>query len=121
MGDPARALQAAQIIRIIEANDLVTHTREMGVDLFAALRDMSGRYPSLLQNLRGKDRGTFIAFDCETPAKRDELVARLRNKGVLVGGSGERAVRLRPLLIFGSKEMEVLVETLEAVCKEMVV
>lgn len=34
--------------------------------------------------------GTFIAFDCETPQMRDAFVKEMRNKGVNVGGCGER-------------------------------
>ncbi|PWN28623.1 4-aminobutyrate transaminase [Jaminaea rosea] len=120
MGDPARAMQASEIVKIIEENGLVEHTAQVGAQLYEALRGLSARHPGLIQNLRGKGQGTFLAFDCETPAQRDELVGRMRNKGVLVGGSGARAVRLRPLLIFSEKELEVFVETLQAVATEIV-
>lgn len=119
MGDPARAIQAREIIRYIETHSLVSHTASMGKQLYTLLASLSSRYPSLVQNLRGKTEGTFQAFDCETGKERDALVAGMRKRGVLVGGSGERAVRLRPLLIFGEKELEIFAETLEATLKEM--
>jgi 4-aminobutyrate aminotransferase/(S)-3-amino-2-methylpropionate transaminase len=119
MGDPARAIQAREIIRYIEANSLVSHTASMGELLYSLLASLSSRYPTLVQNLRGKTEGTFQAFDCQTGKERDALVAGMRKRGVLVGGSGERAVRLRPLLIFGEQELGIFAETLEATLKEM--
>lgn len=113
MGDPARALQAAEQIRIIEQNDLVKHTAEMGVELHETIASLSKKHPKVIQNLRGKGEGTFLAFDCDTPAQRDALVAQMRQRGVLVGGSGARAVRLRPLLIFGKSELAIFAQALE--------
>ena len=51
--------------------------------------------------MRGK--GTFIAWDSP---RRDELVRRAKELGVNIGGSGERAVRLRPMLVFGKRHGE---------------
>ena len=43
--------------------------------------------------------GTFIAFDCETPQMRDAFVKEMRNKGVNVGGCGERGELFHLLLL----------------------
>jgi len=40
--------------------------------------------------------------------KRDELVQKLREKGVNTGGSGEKSLRLRPMLIFLPKHAQLL-------------
>lgn len=37
--------------------------------------------------------------------------------GVNIGGSGEKAVRLRPMLIFEEKHADILVERVEEVFK----
>lgn len=39
-------------------------------------------------------------------------------KGVNLGGSGERAVRLRPMLIFEERHADIFLEGLEEVLKE---
>lgn len=114
MGDPARALQAAEIIRVIERDDLVHHTARMGEQLFAGIERLSKSFPAMIKNLRGKDEGTFLAFDCDTPAQRDAVVAKMRSSGVLIGASGPAAVRLRPHLIFDKPEMAIFLETLES-------
>lgn len=105
MGDPIRALQAREIINVIKSENLLERTANVGDYLYSSLAQLakSGAGLSHIQNLRGKDQGTFIAFDCETPAARDQFVAGMRNAGVNMGGCGERAVRLRPMLVFEKK------------------
>ena len=44
--------------------------------------------------------GTFCAIDCDTGARRDQVIAQLRVRGVHCGGCGEAAIRLRPALVF---------------------
>ena len=97
MGDPARAILFRAIIEEIERLDLVENTRTTGEYLYSGLERLAGAYPGEIQNLRGKDQGTFIAWDSP---RRDEILKKAKGVGVNVGGSGERAVRLRPMLIF---------------------
>jgi 4-aminobutyrate aminotransferase/(S)-3-amino-2-methylpropionate transaminase len=97
MGDPARALIFRSIYEEIERLDLVKNAAQVGDRLFSSLIALSQKYPHEIQNLRGKDRGTFIAWDSP---RRDEVIAKALQKGLLVGGSGAQAIRLRPMLIF---------------------
>jgi 4-aminobutyrate aminotransferase/(S)-3-amino-2-methylpropionate transaminase len=46
------------------------------------LMDMSKRYPQHVKNVRGI--GTFCAFDSSSAEKRDEIVAKLKEKGMLM-------------------------------------
>ena len=41
--------------------------------------EMSKRYPQHVKNVRGI--GTFCAFDSSSAEKRDEIVAKLKEKG----------------------------------------
>jgi 4-aminobutyrate aminotransferase/(S)-3-amino-2-methylpropionate transaminase len=97
MGDPARALLFRAIIGEINRLNLVEHTARVGDYLFAGLERISQQYPGEIMNLRGKGQGTFIAFDSP---RRDAFLKNAKSLGVNIGGSGERAVRLRPMLIF---------------------
>lgn len=112
MGDPARALIFRAIIGEIERLDLVANTARVGSYLFGKLEALAEKYPGQFDNLRGKDRGTFIAFD---NPRRDEFLGRARKFGVNIGGSGQSAVRLRPMLIFQEKHADLLVDALERV------
>lgn len=97
MGDPARALIYRGIIEEVERLGLVENTRITGDYLYGGLTRLSEKYPEHFQNLRGKNQGTFIAWD--TP-KRDQFVAKAKSFGVNIGGSGPSAIRLRPMLVF---------------------
>jgi 4-aminobutyrate aminotransferase/(S)-3-amino-2-methylpropionate transaminase len=114
MGDPARAILFRAIIEEIERLDLVNHTAKTGNYLFSELENLSRKYPGEIQNLRGKGQGTFIAFDSP---RRDEFLKRAKSVGVNIGGSGERAVRLRPMLIFQRHHADILLEAVEKIVK----
>ena len=107
------------MISFIKQHDLVSHTASIGSELFNSLSSFASHYPKVMQNLRGKNEGTFISFDCDTPEMRDRFVAEMRKVGVVMGGCGDRAVRLRPMLIFGEKQMQVLLEKMEGVLKTL--
>lgn len=105
MGDPSKALLFRAIVNEIERLNLVENTQQTGEYLFGGLSALAERFPGQIQNLRGMGQGTFIAFDSP---KRDEFLKKGKMHGVNVGGSGERAVRLRPMLIFQKHHGESL-------------
>lgn len=114
MGDPARAILFRAIIEEIEKHDLVNNTAQVGEYLYSGLEELSKRFPGEIQNLRGKGQGTFIAFD---NPKRDEFLVKAKKVGVNIGGSGERAVRLRPMLIFQKHHADILLDAVEKIIK----
>jgi 4-aminobutyrate aminotransferase/(S)-3-amino-2-methylpropionate transaminase len=114
MGDPARAILFRAIIEEIERLDLVDNTARVGEYLFAGLERLQSQYPHEIMNLRGKGKGTFIAFDSP---RRDEFLKKAKGVGVNIGGSGERAVRLRPMLIFQRHHADILLEAMEKIIK----
>ncbi|EEH36145.2 4-aminobutyrate aminotransferase [Paracoccidioides lutzii Pb01] len=114
MGDPARALIFRAIIKEIERLDLVKNTASTGEYLYAGLERLAQQYPSEFQNLRGKGQGTFIAWDSP---QRDAFLKKGKSVGINIGGSGERAVRLRPMLIFQKHHADILLESLEKIVK----
>jgi 4-aminobutyrate aminotransferase / (S)-3-amino-2-methylpropionate transaminase len=114
MGDPARALLFKAIIQEIERLDLVTNTANVGDYLYSNIERLSKQYPGEFMNLRGKGQGTFIAFDSP---QRDAFLKKAKSVGLNIGGCGERAVRLRPMLIFQKHHADILLEALEKIVK----
>ncbi|KAA8567580.1 hypothetical protein EYC84_008055 [Monilinia fructicola] len=82
--------------------------------LYGELERLAKQYPGEIQNLRGKGQGTFLAFDSN---RRDEVLKKAKSVGINIGGSGERAVRLRPMLIFQEHHADILLEGLEKIFK----
>ncbi|CAM1502979.1 Fc.00g077550.m01.CDS01 [Cosmosporella sp. VM-42] len=114
MGDPARALIFRAIIEEIERFDLVNHTARVGDYVYSGIKALAAKYPGQFENLRGKGQGTFIAFDSP---KRNEFLAKAKTLGLNVGGSGDTAVRLRPMLIFQEKHGDILLDVFEKIAK----
>lgn len=89
------------MLEIIKAHDLVEHTKKTGDVLYARLEALAKAQPKM-QNLRGKNNGTFIAWDFATPAERDAFVGRMRVNGVQMGGCGDKSVRITVMIISGT-------------------
>ncbi|KAF4981557.1 hypothetical protein FZEAL_2666 [Fusarium zealandicum] len=112
IGDPARVIMCKAVIQEILDNKLVEQTARIGTHLYAELARLAAKYPEFMQNLRGKDQGTFIAFDTKDPAG---LVRSMRQIGVNIGTCGTNTVRLRPMLIFEEEHISILVNALDKV------
>lgn len=110
MGDPARAILFGAIVQEIERLNLVESTAQVGEYLYSGLERLAERYPNEIHNLRGKGQGTFLAWDSP---RRDDFLKKAKGLGVNIGGSGERAVRLRPMLVFQKHHADILLETTE--------
>ncbi|KIN05867.1 hypothetical protein OIDMADRAFT_189481 [Oidiodendron maius Zn] len=114
MGDPARAILFRAIINEVERLDLVANAAAVGDYLFTNLESLAKKYPGEFQNLRGKGQGTFIAFD---NPHRDEFLKKAKAVGINIGGCGESAVRLRPMLIFQKHHADILLDGIEKIIK----
>jgi 4-aminobutyrate aminotransferase / (S)-3-amino-2-methylpropionate transaminase len=110
MGDPARAILFRAIINEIERLNLVENTSVTGDYLYNGLERIQQQYPEQIQNLRGKGQGTFIAFDSP---RRDEFLVKAKALGINIGGSGAKAVRLRPMLIFQKHHADIFLDAVQ--------
>lgn len=116
MGDPVRAMYLKTTIEIMNKDNLLENVRITGKFLMDSLHEVSDVYPRSVSNVRGL--GTFIAFDCASPAHRDELIKALRNHGVHAAGCGPQSIRMRPMLTFAPKHAVVFLEALENSCRD---
>ncbi|CCK70127.1 4-aminobutyrate transaminase KNAG_0D03810 [Huiozyma naganishii CBS 8797] len=112
-GDPARMIIAGAIGQEIQENNLLDQVNRVGDYLFSKLEALQTRYPQFFARLRGKGRGTFIAWDLPDGASRDLLLKKLRSSGCNVGGCSDQSVRLRPSLSFEEKHVDIFVNVLE--------
>lgn len=112
-GDPARMILAGAIGKEIAKNNLVQRTKEVGQYMYSKLEALSSKYPKYIKNLRGKDRGTFIAWSLESGEARDKFLKDLKTKGVNMGGCAESSVRLRPTLVFEEKHVDILIQKID--------
>ncbi|QDU63548.1 4-aminobutyrate aminotransferase PuuE [Planctomycetes bacterium Pan216] len=116
-GNPVACAAALATIELLEA-DLVEHAREMGEELRRSLDGLALRR-SLIREVRGK--GLMLALDLfgdpETGRNaaevRDQLVRRAFERGLVILGCGESAIRFCPPLTVSRDEITVAMAILE--------
>ncbi|MFN7145743.1 MAG: aminotransferase class III-fold pyridoxal phosphate-dependent enzyme, partial [Myxococcota bacterium] len=117
LGDPLRAAQLEVVVEVIERDNLLAQVREVGAYLLQRLQELQARHPELLSQARAA--GTFAAVDVRDIATRDRFVDRVRQRGVEVGGSGERSIRFRPALILRKSDVDEAMRHFAAVAAEL--
>ncbi|KAE8362548.1 4-aminobutyrate aminotransferase [Aspergillus caelatus] len=110
MGDAARVIMCNAVIDEILSENLVEKTARVGELLHERLATLATRYPEFIQNLRGKGKGTYLAFD--TPDS-STLLKEMRNLEINIGSCGVSTIRLRPMLIFREAHISTLIEAFE--------
>ena len=112
VGDPLRLALLKTTLDVIRKDSLLDVVQKSGKTLMDGLNTLQTSKPESISRLRGK--GTFIAFDLPSEEIRAKLISAMLQKGVLMGGCGVTAIRMRPALIFGQKECEIFLDTLES-------
>lgn len=110
VGDPARLVILDAVLKVVEEDGLTAKAQIVGDYLKDNLSSMADRYPHIA-NVRG--RGTLVAWDHPTMAARDKVVGDALNNGLLLGGCGTHAIRLRPSLTFGMNHADEFLELFE--------
>jgi 4-aminobutyrate aminotransferase / (S)-3-amino-2-methylpropionate transaminase len=117
LGDPLRAAQLEVIVEVIERDHLLENVKITGSFLQAGLEALCARFPELLSGARAS--GTFAAVDVKDPKTRDRLLDALRQKGLEMGGSGDRSIRFRPALVLAPPHAAEALDIFQAVCKDL--
>ena len=116
LGDPLRLAELEVIVEIIERDRLLEGVKHTGARFVRELGELTARHPSLLSAARGA--GTFAAVDVKDAASQARLIQALRQRGLCVGGSGERSIRFRPALVFGARHAGEALSILDDACRD---
>uniref|UniRef100_A0A8C9TP64 4-aminobutyrate aminotransferase, mitochondrial n=1 Tax=Scleropages formosus TaxID=113540 RepID=A0A8C9TP64_SCLFO len=98
MGDPSKNIFLTEVLNVIKTERLLEEVSRSGKALLQGLYELQAQYPHLLSAARGV--GTFCAINARDDATRDRLILKVRNKGIILGGCGEKSIRFRPALVF---------------------
>jgi len=116
MGDPGKLLLLEAVLNVIKRENLLDRVNRAGTRLMNGLKDAQKEFPQLLNSARG--RGTFLAINAASGGLREDLVNRLRQKGIQSGGCGDVSIRFRPALIFEEKHADIFLDRFRQVLKE---
>jgi acetylornithine aminotransferase/acetylornithine/N-succinyldiaminopimelate aminotransferase len=112
-GSPLACSAANAVLDIIESENLINSAKNKGELLEAGLINLKNKYPSLVQEIRG--RGLMLAMAMkETPTT---LIENMRNLGLLVVGAAENVIRFLPPLTVSEHELNEALGITEAALK----
>lgn len=104
-------VRAQRYLEIIEEENLVENARVVGDYLLRGLQVLQEEFPVLVSNVRG--RGLFCAFDVRNADERSQLRAKAYDRGLVILGSGERALRFRPALNIQKQQIDEGIDILQ--------
>jgi 4-aminobutyrate aminotransferase len=123
-GNPVACEAALATLRLLEAG-LIANAERTGDYLLERLKELEQRFPSLR---RARGKGLMAAIDVvregehgtePAPAFRDALLYRCYEKGLLLLGCGQNAIRFCPPLVVGEPEVDTMCALLAEALDEM--
>lgn len=80
LGDPGKIFLLEAFLNVLKRDNLLCQVNKSGEVLKAGLLCLQKQHSNLIDSVRGK--GTFMAFNAKCPKLRDDILARLKKKGM---------------------------------------
>jgi L-lysine 6-transaminase len=109
-------VRSTHYLRILENEKLVENARVQGAYFLQSLQKLARRYP-VMTAVRG--RGLMLAFDLPNTELRDRFWKGAYETGLLVVRSGERSIRLRPVLDVTQETIERALALMDQTCRAL--
>ena len=93
-----------RFLEVIEKENLVENAERVGTYLLGELLKLVADYPDLLANPRGQ--GLLCAVTVDSQEHRNAILAGCLERGVMIIGAGERAIRFRPPLNLTTEQVD---------------
>ena len=105
------------ILEIMCNENLFSNVQEMGYHLLKNINELTNEFPGYITNPRGQ--GLFCAFDLPSTIERDKMISKLLEKKLIILGSGDNSIRFRPHLNVKKEDIDLALQKINAVCKDM--
>jgi acetylornithine/N-succinyldiaminopimelate aminotransferase len=112
-GNPLACAAANTVLDVIEEDGLLANCTEVGDHLGRRLDELVARYPEVCVEGRGRGLLRGLALDGSTPV--GPVVAKCRDKGVLLSIAGGTVIRFAPALIAERSHIDEAVSVLDEV------
>jgi putrescine aminotransferase len=118
-GNPLACTAASACIEVLLEEHLPARAAVMGNVFMRRLRELQSRFPQVIADVRG--RGLLIGLEFQSQEMREKIQVELFHNGVLVAGTmnANRTVRIEPPLIITEAQVNLMVDTLEKVIKQV--
>ncbi len=104
-GSPIPAAAALAHLRVRDEMGLEARVRDIETLLLRALQQLTERFPDVFGEPRGL--GALAALPVRSPHQASDLVARIRDNGVLIGTAGGNTLRFAPPLIVSPEQLRL--------------
>ena len=111
-GNPLAMAVGNAVLDVILAEGFLEGVEARAKELRQGLESLAGRHPGILAEVRGA--GLMLGLRCEVP--NGEMVARLRDGGLLTVPAAENVVRILPPLVIEQSHIEEALGILEQAC-----
>lgn len=109
-GNPLAMAVGNAVLDVVLSDGFLEKVRRLGLYLKQRLAGVVDAHPSLVDELRGE--GLLIGLHCIRPNK--ELLAALRDAGLLAMGASDNVIRLLPPLIATESDIDEAIARIEA-------
>ena len=111
-GNPLAMAVANAVLDVVLADGFLDHVAATAAVLRQGLEGLATRHPTIIEEVRGA--GLMLGLKCLVPNL--EMVARLREGGLLTVPAAENVVRILPPLIIGTDHIDQALGILDEVC-----
>lgn len=106
------------ILEIIEKDNLVENSAEVGAYLLNGLKELEAKFPGFITGARG--RGLMCAFDLPNTAIRNEFQQKLYEDQMIILTCGDHSMRFRPHLTVTKQEIDIALQKIENLAESYV-
>jgi 4-aminobutyrate aminotransferase/(S)-3-amino-2-methylpropionate transaminase len=117
MGDSAKLVILKATIEVMKSENLLDLVKESGKLLLDGLMDLQSKHSSMIHRSRGL--GTYCSFNAKDSVMRDKIINKLKANGIMIGPCGDTCIRMRPALIFQPKHVNIFLDVLDKVLKDL--
>lgn len=120
-GNPVSCATALAVLNYIEKHSLCDHAKKMGDYLQNGLQYLKDRH-KIIRDIRGYGlmQGAELIEDIYPAAKKvDEVLEKMKDKGVLIGKNGihRNVLAFQPPLIITKQDIDLVINTLDTILK----
>jgi acetylornithine/N-succinyldiaminopimelate aminotransferase len=109
-GNPLVAAVGVEVLKVIQEENLVARSEEMGNYFMGRLKELQQKY-TFIKEVRGK--GLLIGVELAFPGKEIDL--RCQERGILINSLGDKVLRIIPALNVKREEIDQTVKVLDEI------
>jgi 4-aminobutyrate aminotransferase len=106
-GSPVACAAGLATLAVIEADGLLGNATEQGRFLLDGLGGLPGRFPGLVTEVRGV--GLMVGVELRTGEQAEAVQRACFDRGLLVLGCGDSAVRISPPLVISREQADTVI------------